>query len=220
MEITSTFFHSRGEAEQLCTRINRQYKLAGSGRARLVQKMPDNEFSWARYAVRLFAYDKQLQRQLETNEEAFKPAPIVPPAPPAPRKVRSNSKSELRKALNVIKREKRAIIARLQALTIPYMWGSGYVDSSEPDGKFRLLVWGRKQNPKYIRESAICYKLKGHDSEWLNIGIQGFHKDGVITDGWGGGLATQPYDAMTLRDLQALEKMANKRIPEYFKDKP
>ena len=108
--------------------------------------------------------------------------------------------------MNELTKERRRVTKSLVAMIEPHLWASCYVDSSEANGRLMIYCMGTDKNNK-----AICYGINGY----ILTQFEGFVKDGVITDSYGGGLAQLSFDETPVEDLLKLEKYLIKH-PQVF----
>jgi hypothetical protein len=105
-----------------------------------------------------------------------------------------------------IGREKTRVIKRINELVAPRMWESGY--RTGPLGQSRPLKLWVPQDAEGD-STGQTFKLRGG---FVLESFEGFTEEGVITDSYGGGLATADYRTLPLEDLYKLERFVARRF--------
>jgi len=105
---------------------------------------------------------------------------------------------------------KRKLCSKLRRMVKPLLWGCGFVDHKEPDGKLRIFSFETAGMPQeyYVIRNAVNNHLRGE-------GISGFTRRGVITDGYGGALVTWDFETIPLEDLIRIENFLIHRIDQF-----
>lgn len=97
------------------------------------------------------------------------------------------------------RKERNTLVRAIKARIRPHLWPSGY------SGGLKLWL-PRNAKGEFTKKS---YKLAGY----VATEFEGFAEDGVITDGFAGGLAVLGFDDMPLEDLYALDRWMTRRLP-------
>lgn len=105
-----------------------------------------------------------------------------------------------------ISREKSRVVRAIRKLVEPHMWESGYrlgkIGESRP-----LRLWVPKGADN--KPTMTSFKLRGG---FVVETFEGFTEEGVITDGFAGGLVTTYYRGIPLDDLYKLLTFAERKF--------
>jgi hypothetical protein len=85
---------------------------------------------------------------------------------------------------------------RIKAMLAPHRRPTGFVDASEEDQRMRVALWKGWKERRYLELPTI---------ESTAGCVWGFRRDGIITDMYGGGMATLDWHHLPLDDLLLIE---------------
>jgi len=106
-------------------------------------------------------------------------------------------------------KERKALVAAILAQVKGFFWESGYVKHPATDRREALKVWvPRDENGKLTDKS---YTLRGG---MVLDTFEGFTEEGVITDGFAGGLVTTYWNALPIEDLYRLNQWMQRMMPK------
>lgn len=104
------------------------------------------------------------------------------------------------------RKERASLIRSIKAKIAKHLWVSGYSGG--------LKLWAPR-NAKGELTNKV-YKLNG----FVVNEMEGFTEHGVITDGYGGGLAVCDYECMPLEDLFKLNNWMTRMLPRLLAAQP
>lgn len=106
-------------------------------------------------------------------------------------------------------KQRKALVKAIIAQIKPFLWKSRYVRHTGRGESRPLLIWvPRDANGKPLDKT---YKLKGG---FVLQEFEGFSEDGVITDSYGGGLATVYWGGLPIEDLYRLNQWMLRMLPK------
>lgn len=107
-----------------------------------------------------------------------------------------------------IRKWKKELIAAIKNIVEDYFHESGYVKSGKDgfglrnnDGSYvhhMLCTYGTRADEEGD-DVTVCYYLDPKDED--SFGVEGFYEDGVMTGGYGGGMATMEYEELSIELL-------------------
>ena len=106
-------------------------------------------------------------------------------------------------------KERKALVKSILAQVKPFFWASGYVKHPATDRREYVQLWvPRDVKGKYTEKS---YSLKGG---MVLDTFEGFTDEGVITDGFAGGLVTTYWEGIPIEDLYRLNQWMLRMMPK------
>lgn len=106
-------------------------------------------------------------------------------------------------------KERKALVKSILAQVKPFFWASGYVKHPATDRREYVQLWvPRSESGKYTEKS---YTLKGG---MVLDTFEGFTDEGVITDGFAGGLVTTYWEGIPIEDLYRLNQWMLRMMPK------
>lgn len=110
-------------------------------------------------------------------------------------------------------KERTSLQRKVEKMLRPHLKPSGYVRDSTTREPLKLWVPRDKKG----EPTGKAYKLKG---AFIVKELEGFTQDGVITDGFAGGLATVAWSCMPIEDLYRLANWLEQWLPKLTNSAP
>ncbi|MDO8416570.1 MAG: hypothetical protein Q7S87_10215 [Agitococcus sp.] len=95
------------------------------------------------------------------------------------------------------RQERNRLTASIKKTVKPFLWKSGFrTRDAKGQGNGNLFIWVPKN--KADKPTGQQFSLR---QGFVCVAFEGFTSEGVITDGFAGGLSTLNYECMPIEDL-------------------